>query len=131
MGEAEDSKKARVQAKIAEIRRDYAEPIAELLREINRSRLGGRGYLTAGPAVEGNALRWTLAWKEKRKVSFELNIVANIEDDGQSAKIGRVWVHRHASTTVDYDGHTPTTRMRRLTALSLPEIKQAIDAEWG
>ncbi len=131
MAEPNDPKQARILAKLMETEKEFGRPIADLLKGINRSRLKGKGRITAGPAIEGNAIRWTLAWKEQRTISFELSVIANVEDDGSTAKIGRVWIHRHASTPVDFEGHTPTTRMRRLTALSLPEIKQAIDAEWG
>jgi hypothetical protein len=31
---------------------------------------------------------------------------------------------------MDFEGHTPTTRMRRLTSLSIAAIREAIDAEW-
>lgn len=131
MAESGDPKQMRILAKINEIEQGFGSQINDLLKEINKSRLKGKGKITAGPAIEGNAIRWTLAWKEHRKISFDLTVIANVEDDGQAARIGRVWIHRHASTPMDFEGHTPTTRMRRLATLSLPEIKQAIDAEWG
>jgi hypothetical protein len=42
-----------------------------------------------------------------------------------------VFVHRHASTSLDYEDHTPTTRMRRLTGFSMKDIREAIEAELG
>ncbi|MDE3091943.1 MAG: hypothetical protein KGJ80_21430 [Chloroflexota bacterium] len=131
MPESINPKQMRIDAKIEEIRRGYDVGINDLLKEINRARLKGKGKITEEPVRENASLRWTLAWKEERKVSYQLNIVINIEDDGRDARVGRVWVHRRASTSLDYDGHTPTTRMRRLTALSMQEIKDAIDAEWS
>ena len=68
-------------------------------------------------------------WKDGA-INFDLNVVVTIEDDGKHARVGRVWVQRHASTSLDFEGHTPTTRMRRLTGLSLDEIREAIEAEW-
>ncbi len=131
MADHNELKQARITEKIEQVKHAYSDEINELLKEVNRARLNGKGKITEAPIVEGNSLRWTLAWKEERKISLELNIVVNIEDDGQQARVGRVWVHRHASTPLDYEGHTPTTRMRRLTALSIPEIKEAIEAEWA
>ncbi len=131
MADHNELKQARITEKIEQVKHAYSDEINELLKEVNRARLNSKGKITEAPIVEGNSLRWTLAWKEERKISLELNIVVNIEDDGQQARVGRVWVHRHASTPLDYEGHTPTTRMRRLTTLSIPEIKEAIEAEWA
>ena len=100
-------------------------------KEINKTRLKNKGMLTLMPVIENNSLRWTLSWKEQQKVSLEMHVIVSLEDDGHAAKVSRVWIHRHASTSVDYDGHTPTTRMRRLTSLSIDEIREAIDAEWS
>ena len=131
MADRKDLKQERINAKIAEIRRDNGDGIRALLKEVNKTRLNNKGKITGAPIVEGTSLRWTLAWKEERRISLELNIVVSIEDDGQHARVGRVWVHRHASTPMDYEGHTPTTRMRRLAGLSIAEIRDAIDAEWS
>ena len=120
----------RINHKVEEIKRDFGDALRDLLKDVNKTRLKNQGKLTAAPALERNSLRWTLAWKEG-SINFDLNIVVAIEDDGKQAQVGRVWVQRHASTSLDYDGHTPTTRMRRLTMLSLDEIREAIDAEWG
>jgi hypothetical protein len=111
-----------------------------LLQEINKTKLKGEGKITAAPVVDQNTLRWTLAWKapapgalgkKAGTVSYELNIVAFVEDDGREARMAKAWVHRRASTPMEFEGHTPTTRMRRLARLSLPEIREAIEAEWG
>ncbi len=130
MAESTDLQQQRIDATIEGIKRDYSSRVVDLFQDLNTSRLSGNGKITAAPVVEGASLRWTLEWTEERKISFELSLVVNVEDDGREARIGRVWVHRHASTPLDYDGHTPTTRMRRLTGLSLREIREAIDAEW-
>ncbi len=130
MAESTDLQQQRIDATIEGIKRDYSSRVVDLFQDLNTSRLRGNGKITAAPVVEGASLRWTLEWTEERKISFELSLVVNVEDDGREARIGRVWVHRHASTPLDYDGHTPTTRMRRLTGLSLREIREAIDAEW-
>ncbi len=131
MAEPDEAKQARIDDKIEQVKRDYSDAIRALLQETNRTRLKGRGKVIAVPEAERNSLRWTLAWKEQQKISFELNIVVNIEDDGHTAQVGRVWVHRHASTPIDFEGHTPTTRMRRLARLDIDEIRQAIEAEWA
>jgi hypothetical protein len=125
-----NAQKARISAKVEEVKRDFSDGITELLKETNKWRLGGKGKIVAAPKVDHNSLRWTLAWKEG-KIAFELNVVVSIEDDGRRARVGRVWVHRHASTPFDFDGHTPTTRMRRLTGLAIEEIREAIETEWG
>ncbi len=130
MAESTDLQQQRIDATIEGIKRDYSSRVVDLFQDLNTSRLSGNGKITAAPVVDGASLRWTLEWTEERKISFELSLVVNVEDDGREARIGRVWVHRHASTPLDYDGHTPTTRMRRLTGLSLREIREAIDAEW-
>ena len=129
MADQTNSQKQRIDAKIEEVKGEYAAGIHELLSEVNATRLKGKGKIEP-PVVEGSSLRWTLAWREESKISLELNIVANVEDDGRQARVGRVWVHRHASTPMDFEGHTPTTRMRRLTSLSIAAIREAIDAEW-
>ncbi len=130
----------RIEQKIAEIQSKFGESIRNLLHEVNRTKLNGKGKVSAAPAVDQNTIRWTLAWKasapggvRKRRgiVSYELNVIASVEDDGHQARVSRVWVHRRASTPMEFDGHTPTTRMRRLAQLSLPDIRAAIEAEWG
>jgi hypothetical protein len=92
-------------------------------------RLAGKGKVAAAPVIDRASLRWVLAWRED-DVSYDLNVVVRFEDDGQSAYIAGVWVHRHAATPIDFEGHTPTTRMHRLTGLSIKEIRAAIEAEW-
>jgi hypothetical protein len=129
MADQTNSQKRRIDTKIEGVKGEYAAGIRELLSEVNTTRLKGKGKIEP-PVVEGSSLRWTLAWREEREISLELNIVANVEDDGRQARVGRVWVHRHASTPMDFEGHTPTTRMRRLTSLSIAAIREAIDAEW-
>jgi hypothetical protein len=130
MAEENDLQQARINAEIEVVRRRYGNGIRELLKEINTARLKSKGKLTTIPITEGSSLRWTLAWTDEHKILFELSIIVNIEDDGHQARVGRVWVHRHASAPLDYEGHTPTTRMRRLAGLSLADLREAIDAEW-
>ena len=131
MPELDELQQARVDTKIKEITRAYGGQINNLLKEINQARLKSNGRITPTPVIENNNLRWTLTWKEQQKISFELNVVVSVEDDGHAARVGRVWVHRHASTEIDFEGHTPTTRMRRLATLSMDAIREAIDAEWS
>lgn len=130
MTEPVDLQQARIASQIDRVIQDYSNAIADLLKETNKTRLKGRGKVSEAPLIEGNSLRWTLMWKE-HKISFELSILVNIEDDGRKADVGRVWVHRRASTPIDFGGHTPTTRMRRLARLDLDEIRQAIELEWA
>ena len=118
----------RLNLKLEELSRTWNAGIVDLLRQANKSRLKGKGKVTPQPLIERNNLRWSLEWKEG-KISFDLNVVVNVEDDGKQAQVSRVWVHRHASSSLDFEGHTPTTRMRRLTGLSLEEIQQAVEAE--
>jgi hypothetical protein len=129
MAELSKLQQARVAAKIEEINHAYGSDIRDLLKEVSRTRLKNKGKLTLAPAIENNSLRWTLSWKEQQKISLELHVIISVEDDGHAAKVGRVWIHRHASTSIDFEGHTPTTRMRRLASLSIDEIREAIDAE--
>ncbi len=131
MAEPSDLQKARIVAKIEQVIKDYTGAIASLLKETNKARLKGRGKVAEAPLIEGNSLRWTLTWKEQQKISFELSVLVNIEDDGHKADVGRVWVHRRASTPIDFEGHTPTTRMRRLARLDINEIREAIELEWA
>ncbi len=118
----------RLNEKLAEIQQGVGKSIVELLHQTNKDKLAGKGKVSVHPIRERSALRWTLAWHEG-KVAYDLNIVVYVEDDGTAAKVSKVLVHRHASADFDYDGHTPTTRMRRLTGLSLEELQQAIEAE--
>ena len=131
MAEPNDLQRARIVAKIEQVKQEHTDVVCNLLRETNKTRLEGRGAVTEAPLIEGNSLRWTLTWKEQQKISFELSVLVNIEDDGHKADVGRVWVHRRASTSLDFEGHTPTTRMRRLAHLDINEIRQAIEAEWS
>lgn len=121
---------ARIAKKIEEIKTTLGKDLVELLKQINTTRLAGKGQVTATPIVDRASVRWTLAWAQD-KISYDLNVVVRFDDDGKHARVAGVWVHRHASTPLEYDGHTPTTRMHRLTGLSLQEIREAIDAEWG
>ncbi len=123
-----DSTQDRINRQIEQVKNEFSKSIVELLKEVNKQHLKGKGNVAPQPIIDRTNLRWTLAWKVG-KISYDLNIVANVEDDGKQARISKVWVHRHASTDYDFDGHTPTTRMRRLTGLSLAEIKEAIEAE--
>lgn len=119
--------RARINELIEEIKNGIGKEITALLKEINATRLGGKGKL-AKLVVDRASLRWTLAW-EHHKISYDLNVIIRLEDNGKMARVAGVWVHRHASTPLDYEGHTPTTRMHRLTGLVLEEIKEAIETE--
>lgn len=119
----------RVNQKIEEVKNEFGSALRYLLQDLNKTRLNNRGNLLPSPVVDKNSLRWTLVWQEGA-INYDLNVVVAIDDDGKQARVGRVWVQRHATAAFDYDGHTPTTRMRRLTALSLDEIRAAIEAEW-
>ena len=119
----------RINQQIEFVKHEYGNGIVNLLKETNKTRLQSKGKLTLSPTQDRNSLRWTLAWKEN-KISFELNVVFSLTDNGAQARIDRVWVHRHASAPFDFEGHTPTTHMHRLTSLSLAEIKSAIEAEF-
>lgn len=119
----------RINQKIEEIKSRVGAGIVDLLIETNQTRLQGKGQVTASPLVDPNGLRWTLAWTEAQ-IKYELNIYVHITDDGRRADVGKVWVHRRAATPMDFEGHTPTTRMRRVASLSIPEIRAAIEAEW-
>jgi hypothetical protein len=131
MSELRKAQEARMKAKIDQVRQEYGDAIVDLLNEKNARLLQGKGEISIEPIIEHTNVRWVLSWTEQEKISFDLNVVIGIEDDGKQARVGRVWVHRHASTPLDFDGHTPTTRMRRLTGLSIREIREAIEQEWG
>jgi hypothetical protein len=120
----------RIDRKIDEVKTTLGKDIVTLLKQINTTRLAGKGKVAAMPVTDRASLRWTLAWRQER-VSYDLNVVVRFDDDGQTARVAGVWVHRHASTPLEFEGHTPTTRMHRLTGLSIKEIREAIEAEWS
>jgi hypothetical protein len=120
----------RIDKKIEEVKTTLGKDLVALLKQVNATRLAGKGKVTTTPVADRASLRWTLAWSQD-KVSYDMNVVIRFDDDGQTARVAGVWVHRHASTPMEFEGHTPTTRMHRLTGLSVQEIKEAIEAEWG
>jgi hypothetical protein len=128
MPELSAEAQARINELIEETQNGIGKQITALLKEINATRLANKGKVSQ-PIVNRASLRWTLAW-EQNKISYDLNIIVRFEDNGKVARVAGVWVHRHASTPLDYEGHTPTTRMHRLTGLTIKEIREAIDAEW-
>lgn len=119
----------RIDQKIEQIKQDIGRGVIDLLRQVNRTHLKHRGKISLLPMIDRNNVRWSLTWQEGT-MSFALNVVVALKDDGTQALVDRVWVHRHVTTPFDFDGHTPTTRMRRLTGLSLEEIGKAIEAEF-
>jgi len=119
----------RITKKIEEVKTAFGKDIVALLKQVNATHLAGKGKVAATPVVDRASLRWTLGW-EQDKISYDLNVVIRFDDDGQTARAAGVWVHRHASTPMEFEGHTPTTRMHRLTGLSIKEIREAIEAEW-
>lgn len=119
----------RITQKVEEVRAAFGKDIVSLLKQVNAARLAGKGKVAAAPVVDRASLRWGLAWKEG-KIAYDINVVVRFDDDGQAAHVAGVWVHRHASTSLEFEGHTPTTRMHRLTGLSIKEIREAIEAEW-
>ncbi len=121
---------SRINQKIEQVKNEIGAAVGNLLRDANKRYLKSKGKLAATPIVDHNSVRWTLSWKEE-KTTFDLSVVVAVVDDGTQARVDRVWVHRHATTPFDYDGHTPTTHMRRLTSLSIAEIKSAIEAEFS
>ena len=125
-----DVAQERLHEKIKQVNHEFGAKIYEMLMQFNRERLNGKASLNDEPYTDEHSLRWMMKWKEA-KITYELSIVIRVEDTGREARVGGVWVHRHASTPLDFDGHTPTTRMRRVSNFSLKEIKNAIEAEWG
>lgn len=130
MKELKSEAQARIAKRIEEVKDALGKDIVALLKQVNTTRLAGKGKVTATPIADRASLRWMLAW-EQDKISYDLNVVVRFDDNGQTARVAGVWVHRHASTPMEYEGHTPTTRMHRLTGLAIKEIKEAIEAEWG
>lgn len=123
-------RQVRIDQKLDEIVREFGGALDALLDELNQTRLNGTGTITAAPAIEKGNLRWTLAWSRDARLVFELTIIIQIEDNGQAAHVSRVWVRYQAATSLSFKGHTPTTRMRQLSQLSIAGIRQAISAEW-
>jgi hypothetical protein len=119
----------RIDKKIEEVKTALGKDIVALLKQVNATRLADKGKVTTTPVADRASLRWTLAWSQD-KVSYDMNVVIRFDDDGQTARVAGAWVHRHASTPLEFEGHTPTTRMHRLTGLSIKEIREAIEAEW-
>ncbi len=120
----------RINQKIEQVKNELGTAVSSLLRDANKRYLKSKGKVSTTPTIERNSIRWTLAWREE-KMTFDLSIVVAVIDDGAQARVDRVWVHRHVTTPFDYDGHTPTTHMRRLTSLSIAEIKSAVEAEFS
>lgn len=120
----------RLQEKIKEVNRDFGSKIYEMLMHFNRERLNGKASLNDEPYTDEHSLRWMMKWKQAQ-ITYELSIVIRVEDTGREARVGGVWVRRHASTPLDFEGHTPTTRMRRVTNFTMKEIQDAVEAEWG
>lgn len=120
----------RIHQKIKEVDQQWGAEINQLLVELNRLRLNGGGKVNESPAASKNSLRWTLTWKDAAGIHFEINVVARFEDDGHQARLAGIFVHRHASTPIAFEGHTPTTKMRKISQLSLAAIRDAIAAEW-
>ena len=124
-----DLQQERIQEKIKEVEREFGGKIYDLLQEMNKARLKGKAQLNDEPYTDEHSLRWLMKWKEA-KIAYELSIVIRVEDTGREARVGGVWVRRHASTPLDFEGHTPTTRMRRVTNVSIKDIRAAVEAEW-
>lgn len=129
MKELKSDAQERIARQIDQVKTALGKDVVALLKQVNATRLAGKGKVSATPVADRASLRWTLAW-EQDTISYDLNVVVRFDDDGQTARVAGVWVHRHASTPMEYEGHTPTTRMHRLTGLSIKEIKEAIEAEW-
>ncbi len=119
----------RINRVIEQVKRESGKGIVDLLKAANQTYLKGKGKVTSQPKIDRSNMRWILSWKQD-KISYDLNIVISVDDNGTEARVGKVWVHRHASSDYDFDGHTPTTRMRRLAGLSLNEIKEALEMEF-
>lgn len=121
---------ARINQMIDSLKNEFSSGVVAMLKDANRAHLNGKGKVTLSPVVDSMSIRWMLVWNEG-KVSFELNIVVTMMDDGAQARVDRVWVHRHVTTPFDFDGNTPSTHMHRLTGLNLPEIRAAVESEFG
>jgi hypothetical protein len=130
MARMANPQRERLKEKIKEIEEQFGGDIYAILDELNRSHLKGKGHLNKEPYKDEYSLRWLIKWKES-KIAYEMSVVIRVEDTGHEASIGGVWVRRHASTPLDYEGHTPTTRMRRVTNFTMQSIRDAIQAEWG
>ena len=130
MAQSLNEQRSRINQKLDELKRDMGPGIDGLLAELNRTRLNGKGTTAAAPAVEKNGLRWTLAWSAEQNVSYELNVVIQIEDTGKIARVSKVWIHRRVATPIGYEGHTPTTKMLLIATLSIANIREAILLEW-
>ena len=125
-----DLQHERLEQKIKQVEEEFGPKLYAMLMQFNRERLDGKGQVKEAAITDEHSLRWMMKWKEA-KVTYEMSIVIRLEDTGREAQVSGVWVHRHASTPLDYEGHTPTTRMRRVTNLSMKDIHSAIEAEWG
>ena len=128
MRDLKPEQQERINKKIEEVKIALGKDLVVLLKQANATRLAGKGKVTTAPVVDRASLRWRLEWKQDR-VSYDMNVVVRFDDDGQTARVAGVWVHRHASTPMEFEGHTPTTRMR-ITGLDIEEIREAIEAEW-
>ncbi len=126
---ASASAQERIDKKLVEIQRDVEPEVNGLFRELNLARLDGRGKI--GKTVrDKTSVRWSLAWSVESGIAYELVVILYVEDDGSTARFARGWVHRRAAAPVEFEGHTPTTRMRRIPTASPADVKDAILAEW-
>jgi hypothetical protein len=106
----------------------YGPAFHQLLSDLNKNRLGGHGRL--GSAEIGRQhVRWTLEWQAD-EIAYKMNVVIGLRDDGSSTFIDRVMVHKEATTSSTFEGHTPTTLMKMLKNLDVEEIRKTIIEFW-
>ncbi len=126
---ANQTAQERIDKKLGEIQREVEPEVNGLFRELNRARLDGKGSI--GRMVrDKSSVRWSMAWSEESGVAYELVVILYVEDDADAARFSKGWVHYRASAPAEFDGHTPTTKMRRLASALPGDIKDAILAEW-
>ncbi len=118
----------RLQQKASEVVRDYGPAIHRMLADLNASKLRGQGKVESAE-IGRKAVRWELTWQDG-EITYGMHVAVTLADDGRRAFISRVLVQKMASTAYAYQGHTPTTMMKQINELNVPEIERAILAIW-
>ncbi len=119
---------ARIKAKAEEIALTNDASIGQLLAELNASRLRGSGEI-ARAQIQEHHVRWALEWKESA-VTYKLRIAVRLVDDGREARIDQILVQKEAWTPYSYEGHTPTTTMKKVAELDVAKIREAVEYLW-
>ncbi len=117
----------RLKNKAAEVAEKSGAAIQQLLAELNAARLNGAGKISHDSQPQH--VRWSLEWK-RETITYRLRIAARLVDDGSEARFDQVLVQKEAWTAYQFEGHTPTTTMKRVSSLDIAKIREAVLMMW-